>query len=301
MPQKYLASMTGFGRSGGELSSRLYAGLVVRGVNHRYLDIQVRTNLREEMPEMDAAARAVVGRSVARGRVTVQINLQRTKPGTTSVLVNPEAIASIFAQLGNLSLDENSMSTVELRDILALPGLVSISGEELILTDDETSNLERLLDEATSAFVEMRRQEAVRLGEQIRAELDNLRSFSAWFESEMHGIRDRLFHRLQKRLEDLVEKAVSLDPDRLVQEAAIAADRADVAEEIVRLSSHIETFSKRLSGGKTVGRALDFVCQEINRELNTLGSKCRELGIADRLVDAKTATERIREQVQNLE
>ena len=94
---------------------------------------------------------------------------------------------------------------------------------------------------------------------------------------------------------------VAMEPDRLVQEAAILADRADVAEEVVRLRSHLDNFASRLAGGGPMGRALDFLCQEVHRELTTLGSKCRELGVADRLVDAKTATERIREQVQNLE
>ena len=87
----------------------------------------------------------------------------------------------------------------------------------------------------------------------------------------------------------------------LAQEAAVMADRADVAEEVVRLRSHFVTFGERLAAGGTVGRTLDFLCQEIHRELNTLGSKCRELGVAERLVDAKSAMERVREQVQNLE
>jgi len=92
-----------------------------------------------------------------------------------------------------------------------------------------------------------------------------------------------------------------MDPERILQEAAVLADRADVAEEVVRLRAHLENFSERLAAGGVVGRSLDFLCQEIHRELNTLGSKCRELGVADRLVDAKSAAERVREQVQNLE
>ena len=105
--------------------------------------------------------------------------------------------------------------------------------------------------------------------------------------------------RAQERIADLAEGAA--DPDRIVQEAAVLADRADVAEEVVRLRAHLEAFHERLSAGGTVGRTLDFLCQEIHRELNTLGSKCREPGVAERLVDAKSAAERVREQVQNLE
>jgi len=92
-----------------------------------------------------------------------------------------------------------------------------------------------------------------------------------------------------------------IDDDRIVQEAAILADRSDVSEELVRLRSHLAGFSDRLAEGGAIGRSLDFLCQEILRELNTVGSKCRENGVADRLVVAKAAIERVREQVQNLE
>ena len=92
-----------------------------------------------------------------------------------------------------------------------------------------------------------------------------------------------------------------VDPDRLAQEAVVLADRADVAEEVVRLHSHLQQFEQRLAKGGAVGRTLDFLCQEMNRELNTLASKCREPDVTPRLVDARSATERIREQVQNLE
>ncbi|MCD4749021.1 MAG: DUF1732 domain-containing protein, partial [Thermoanaerobaculales bacterium] len=109
-----------------------------------------------------------------------------------------------------------------------------------------------------------------------------------------------VFERLKERLEELLEGR-AVDEERLVHEAALLADKADVSEEVVRLRTHIGSFRRRLKSGGAIGRALDFLCQEIHRELNTLGTKCRELGVADRVVDAKGALERIREQVQNLE
>ena len=126
-------------------------------------------------------------------------------------------------------------------------------------------------------------------------------AFLGGLEPELGDIRERLLARLRERLQRLVGAEVALDPERLAQEAAILADRADVSEEMVRLRSHLEAFADRLSKGGAVGRTLDFLCQEIHRELNTLGSKCREVGLAERIVEAKTATERLREQVQNLE
>jgi uncharacterized protein (TIGR00255 family) len=105
--------------------------------------------------------------------------------------------------------------------------------------------------------------------------------------------------RATERIQNLATEGA--DPDRIVLEAAILADKADVAEEVVRLRAHFEAFFERLAGGGAIGRTLDFLCQEVHRELNTLGSKCREPGVAERLVDAKSAAERVREQVQNLE
>ena len=139
------------------------------------------------------------------------------------------------------------------------------------------------------------------MGKQIELELAEVGSFVDWFEPRMPEFRSIIMDRIRERVNAVVDASGPVEPERLVQEAAMVADRSDVAEEVVRLRAHLETFGERLAAGGTVGRALDFMCQEIHRELNTLGSKCREVGVADRLVDAKSAAERVREQVQNLE
>jgi uncharacterized protein (TIGR00255 family) len=117
----------------------------------------------------------------------------------------------------------------------------------------------------------------------------------------MEDLRKQLFARTRERIAKLLSEEAAIGEERMAQEAAMLADRADVAEEIVRLRAHLQNFAARMDAGGVVGRALDFLCQEIHRELNTLGSKCREVEIAGRVVDAKTAAERVREQVQNLE
>ena len=147
----------------------------------------------------------------------------------------------------------------------------------------------------------MRIEEATALERQIRTDLGEIETFLDWFEAHSEQFRRAIFDRLSERLAELVGPGSSLDPERQVQEAAVLADRSDVSEELVRLRSHLAGFTDRLDAGGPVGRPLDFMCQEILRELNTLGSKCRELGVAERLVDSKAALERIREQVQNLE
>lgn len=296
-----LVSMTGFGRARGPLSGRFAASVVIRSVNHRYLDVQVRTNLREETPELEAAARTVVSDAVERGRVTVQVTLQRTKPASTSVMVDGGAVASALAQLRAIEEAEGGLQTVELRDVLTLPGLVTVTGEETLLEPDEIEAIGSVVREALDRFLAMRQEEGQRLQGQLEGEIERIAGFLDSLEPELDEIRSRILVRLKERVERLLGPDVPTDPERLAQEAALLADRSDVSEEVVRLRSHLEAFGVRITAGGAVGRALDFLCQEIHRELNTLGSKCREVGLADRLVEAKTATERLREQVQNLE
>jgi len=296
-----LVSMTGFGRSRGQLSDRLAASVVVRSVNHRYLDIQIRTNLREEAPEIEAIVRSVIADRFERGRVTAQLNLERHNAAPVDVAVNTEAVRAVVDQLSRIELPENATSTVGLGDVLAVPGLVSVTAPETILEDGELSTLKTVTAEAVDAAVRMRVDEGAQLGRQIESELAELTAFADWFEPRMPDMRERILERTQERVEALVGSAGVVDPERVIQEAALLADRADVAEEVVRLRAHLETTNDRLRAGGVVGRTLDFLCQEIHRELNTLGSKCRELGVAERIIDAKAAAERVREQVQNLE
>ena len=296
-----LMSMTGFGRARAELSERFGVSMVVRSVNHRYLDIQVRTNLREDTPEIEAAVRSVISKKFHRGRVTAQVNLERILTAEVDVAVNTDAVSEVLAQLSNVAVPEKFGGTVELGDVLAVPGLVAVASPESILEEEEVAGLRSVASEAVAEALVMRREEGERLVLQIESEIAEVIGFADWFEPQMPEFRKRLLERVRDRVEGLVGPEGKVDPERILQEAALLADRADVAEEVVRLRAHLENFSERLEAGGVVGRSLDFLCQEIHRELNTLGSKCRELGVADRLVDAKSAAERVREQVQNLE
>jgi uncharacterized protein (TIGR00255 family) len=296
-----LTSMTGFGRAQGELSSRFAASVVIRSVNSKYLDVVVRTSVRDEVPELEAAVRAVVAGGLERGRVTVQVDLQQTVPQTVRVVVNADAVASAGEQLAALSLPGCVGSGVGLGELLAIPGLVTVESVASQLEPVEVEALAEVTARAVAALASMRREEGAVLEGHVRNDLAVIRGFVDWFEPQAGKFRSLVFDRLRDRLAELTGQGSGLDPDRQVQEAALLADRADVTEEVVRLRSHLAGFVDRLDGGGAVGRTLDFMCQEILRELNTLGSKCREVGVAERLVDAKAALERVREQVQNLE
>lgn len=294
-----LMSMTGFGRARAELSDRYGVSVVVRSVNHRYLDVQVRTNLREEIPEMEAVVRTEISDRLQRGRVTAQVNLEQGGVSGPQVNVNVEQVVAVLEQLATIPVPDGTSTSLSLGDVLAVPGLVTVTAQDTILDEDESAALRHVIKAAVDALMNMRAAEGERLARQIVDELSQVIGFVDWFEPQMPDIRQAIMERAQERIENLA--ATGADPDRIVQEAAILADRADVAEEVVRLRAHFAAFSERLEAGGTIGRTLDFLCQEIHRELNTLGSKCREPGVAERLVDAKSAAERVREQIQNLE
>lgn len=296
-----LASMTGFGRAQGEISERLTASVVVRSVNHKVRDVVVRTNIRDEVPELEAAVRVAVADGIERGRVSVQVDFERTAPQPVRVVVNAEAVSSVIDQLAGVPLEGNIEGSLGLGDLLRIPGLVSVETIAVSPRAEEAESLGALTAQAVAGLLVMRHEEAVSLERQIRADLHEIETFLEWFEPKMGEFRQTVFDRLQERLAELLGSGSSVEPERQVQEAAVLADRVDVSEEVVRLRSHLTGFEDRLGGGGPVGRPLDFMCQEILRELNTLGSKCRELGVAERLVDAKAALERVREQVQNLE
>ncbi|NOZ77608.1 MAG: YicC family protein [Acidobacteria bacterium] len=296
-----VVSMTGFGRASGPISERFHASVVVRSVNHRYLDLQVRTGLGQEAPEIEAMVRTLVQTSIRRGHVVVQIDFQRTQAPSSTVMIDEAGIEALMRQVSSLELHETLMAPVSLGDILAVPGLVVVERERMTLTEEELASLASLAREGLEKLDEMRRTEGQGLVDQILSELGALEEFLDWFEPRMDGIRELLVEKLKQRLAELLGPGHVVDEQRLVMEAGVQADRMDVSEEVVRLRGHVKQLRDRLAAGGTVGRALDFLCQEINRELNTLGSKVRETGFSGRLVDAKGAVERIREQVQNLE
>ena len=294
-----IRSMTGFGRSRGRLSERVAAGVVVRSVNNKFLDIQVRLGGREEAPEAVAVVRAAVGEAIRRGRVTVQVNLERSGAQGGRVMVDGGAIRALLEQLNGLDLPPEACEPVSVGDVLAVPGLVTVESGEMTLDEGELARLGEVVRQAVAGMVAMREREGAATVAHLEEELGAVEAFVAWVEPLAGQVRDKLQERLRARLEELLGEGA--DEGRMLQEVAMLADRADVAEEIVRLKGHLQQFRRRLDDGGVVGRTLDFLCQEINRELNTLGSKMREALLTERLVDAKSAVERIREQVQNLE
>jgi uncharacterized protein (TIGR00255 family) len=293
-----LQSMTGFGGANGPLSARLGASVRVTTVNARFLDLVVRTHPRMETTELELALRPVLAQGLTRGRVQVTIELQAAGAGSASLELDWGVAAALVQALAQKPTGLE-LAPLSLRDLLALPGFAK-GHDDPALTDDERQALIALVARTLDEVVAARRREAAALLQQVAAELKAVGGFQRFLVANAHGLRERLQARLRERLAALLAGR-DVDEQRLVQEAALLAERADVAEETQRLAAHLAHFEQMLAQGGAVGKKLEFLLQEMLREVNTAASKCREAGDGEQVVEAKAAIERLREQCANLE
>jgi uncharacterized protein (TIGR00255 family) len=293
-----LASMTGFGHAAGPLSDRFNADVRLTTLNSRFLEVVLRVFPRMETAELETTVRSVMTEQMSRGKVVVTVELRPSAERSTPGLrLSWEVAQSLLDELARrpAGLD---LAPLALRDLLALPGFVE-GGQELRLGEDETAALLALIAAARSGAVERRREEAAALLAQILAEIGELEEFNVWLKEVNGRLRELLTARVRERLTAAVGGLIG--DERIVAEAAVLADRADVSEEVERLGAHLAHFRGLLAGGGAVGKKIDFLLQELLREVNTAGSKCREAGMGERVVGAKAALEKIREQCANLE
>jgi len=293
-----LRSMTGFGQAQGSLSDRLAAEVRMTSVNSRFLEVTVRTRPRFETAELEAALRPVLAAGLGRGRVQVTVEVRPLARTASDLVLHWELAQQLLDALEQRPRGLE-LAPMALRDLLALPGFAE-GGGELALTPEEQQAVLDLASRARDGVVAQREREAAALLPQIRGELAELASFRAWL-GEVNGqVRATLVGRIRERLLALLDGA-EVNQERVLQEAAIAADRADVSEELQRLAAHLSHFDALLAQGGQAGKKIDFLLQELLREVNTSASKCREVGMGERVVAAKSALEKLREQCANLE
>ena len=291
--------MTGFGRARGPAGADRVAEIVVRSVNSRYLDLTVKT--RETEVELESPLRRVFNRHLHRGKVEVALRLKRVTAGNPEISIDESLLEALLARLRSLSSRYPIESTLAIRDILAIPQLLTIESGTETFSPEEIGALEALADEAARALVAMRESEGAGIAAEISPRIASLRERATGLEARREEIARNLASTLRERVRALFAD-VALDPGRIEQEAAMAADRADVAEELQRLRGHLDQFDALLAKPPVaVGKTLDFLTQEILRELNTLSSKSRDLASTREILEMKAQTEKIREQVQNVE
>ncbi len=296
-----LRSMTGFS-SVEHGPSDVSVQIELRSVNHRYLDIVVR--LPESHRHHERLVQGVIREELGRGRVEAVVKLSGPRWGGRVVL-DEAVVANLVEaarQLGDTGLEHTGL---RLADVLGVPGVVrSLEGAA---ERDNASELEALLKQATSracaGLVEARCAEGRRLEAALVEVLDQLVAIAQRLEGESRSLSQECLESVKRRLELLLAgfEGVEIDGDRVLQEAAHLADRSDVSEEVARLNSHLLLFRELLGQREPVGRKLDFLCQEILRELNTLATKARSTSVSHEVVEAKALCEQLREQVQNVE
>jgi uncharacterized protein (TIGR00255 family) len=292
-----LRSMTGFGAAAGAVEGAQYT-VEARSVNNRYLKPIVR--LPEGLTQAEADVEKLIRQRISRGTVTVTVRV--SLPDEQAFCrINTAAIRQYVDQLGRLEVAGGPMHRIDLASLLALPGVCEPPPlDELLGATKE--GLMRLIGEALDRLVAMRQEEGRGVEADLLAHCDVVEeNLAAVAEAAPQVVLDYQ-DRLARRVAELTQAGnVDLDEELLAREVAVFAERCDVAEEIARLGGHIEQFRQTLSLPAPTGRKLDFVAQEMLREANTIASKANSADIIRRVVEIKTAIDRIKEQVQNVE
>ena len=295
-----MQSMTGFGRASGE-NQRLRVEVSIRTVNHRHLDITVRVP--EELRESESSVRNVVKESLTRGRAEIRVDVLYLNRDEPELEVEEAAVASLRAMIDELAGKGLINSELSFTDLLKVPGAVRTSSSSTAFESEDTQLLNQTVGRALEGVVAARQTE----GRNLRGVLERLggelSAVVTAVEAEWQGVTTDLPEKLRARLDELLKgTAAPLDETRLAQEVAILAERGDVREELDRLRSHLEHFGELVGAeGQAVGKRLDFLAQEIFRELSTLAAKFRDPEAVQRVIDGKLLCEQIREQVQNIE
>ncbi|HYU32663.1 MAG TPA: YicC/YloC family endoribonuclease [Thermoanaerobaculia bacterium] len=292
-----MRSMTGYGEAAGE-NARHAVSVSLKAVNHRFLDLQLRVG--DELRASEGAVRDLISREVSRGRVEARIDVQTLGERRADVHVHLGIVRAAHAATHQLVEDGLVMTGLAAGDLLRIPEAfrVEFAAEQWDAEDHDL--LVRVTREAVSQLVASRETEGASLAAVLAEKVRALDEVVARLDALRGPVRDELAVALRRRLGELL-KGQAMDESRVAQEAALLVDRSDVSEEIDRLRSHLEHFRAVARDPGPSGKRLDFLTQEIFRELNTLGAKCRNAEMTRAVLDAKVLCEQIREQVQNVE
>ncbi|MBR5614227.1 MAG: YicC family protein [Clostridia bacterium] len=290
-----LKSMTGFGRAE-KMIDGFEIKVNLKSVNHRYMDASIRVP--KYYTFVEDKIRQAAAKYISRGKVEIFVSVDRTEGSGKTVAIDSEVAENYINALKSLAKfgleDDVKISTIsQYHDIF------KIENDE----DDEekiTAMIIEVFSEAAEDFVNMRINEGKNMERDILSHLDCLAQNLALVEERYPQIVEEYRARLEKKIAEVLDDK-NVDEARIVTEAAIFAERSDIGEETVRLASHIKEFKKMINTDQPIGKKLDFMVQEMNRETNTMGSKANDVQIAKLIVNMKSEIEKIREQIQNIE
>lgn len=297
-----LKSMTGFGR--GEYSDeRVFLTVEIKAVNHRYSEIVVR--MPRVLNPLEDKVRRQISQVANRGRLDVFINLTDSEPGSCEIKIDREMVLAWNNAIDEVTNISGAKETIE--GAQRVNFLLRSNG--VINTKETQSDVEfylpfltQAVDGALKNLLAMRKVEGENIHNDLLSRVDIIAEYLSQVEEKAPNVAKEFHNKIKERVAELIKDyEVNLDEDKIIHEVALFADRTNITEEIVRLKSHIKQFKSTLELDKPVGRKLDFIIQEFNREVNTIASKANDFSITQITIEMKSEIEKIREQVQNIE
>ena len=292
-----IRSMTGYGKEFLNTENREYQ-VEIKSVNHRYLDINIK--IPKTLSYLEEDIKKEISKKIKRGKEDVFITFENDSQEGRNIKINKELAKIYINQLKELAYEEKISDNIEVIDIAKFPDILTIKIDE----NDEKikSEIVKVTKEATEKMVEMKSIEGEKIAQDLLKRIERIEVKIVEISKKSTGLIEEYVVKLEKRIKEIL-KSEDIDKSRLAQEVVIYADKCSIEEEITRLKSHIYQFKKLLldNNNETIGKKLDFIIQEMNRETNTIGSKANNLEITNGVIDIKTELEDIREQVQNIE
>ena len=291
-----IRSMTGYGKASLSIDGREYQ-VEIKSVNHRYLDINIK--MPKTLGYLEETIKKEISEKIKRGKIDVFITFENNSQEGRDIKINKELAKIYINQLKELAQEENISSNIEVIDIAKFPDILTIKIEQ---EDEKIKNeILQVTKDATDKIIEMKNVEGQKIAQDLLTRIEKIKNKIEEISKKSTGLIEEYVVKLEKRIKEIL-KTEEIDKSRLAQEVVIYADKCSVEEEITRLKSHIYQFKNLIADNNgTIGKKLDFIIQEMNRETNTIGSKANNLDITNGVIDIKTELEDIREQTQNIE
>ena len=292
-----IRSMTSFGRSNSEEGKKRVFTVEMKSVNSRYLDVNIR--MPKSIISLEEEIRKMISNSLNRGKVDVFINIKNYNEGAGVPKVDINLAQGYLQCLKEIEEKLNIKNDISVMQIARFPEVITMIEEEDKI-DEIWEELKPLISSSLDMMINMRELEGEKLKEDILTKINQIEELVSKVEEFADSIPKVFKQKLEERLKDLLGN-VEVDENRIATEVCILADKATVDEEIIRLNSHINQVRETLKLNEPIGRKLDFIVQEMNRETNTIGSKSSDIKMTNIVIDIKNILEKIREQVQNIE
>ncbi|MFG6367994.1 MAG: YicC family protein [Lachnospiraceae bacterium] len=291
-----IKSMTGFGRCEITEGNRKYT-VEMKSVNHRYLDANIK--MPKKLSFFESSVRNELKNYVQRGKIDLFIIYEDFSEDNVCIRYNKDIAAEYIGYLKQMAADFGLDNDIRVSTLSRYPEVFSME-EQTVDEEEIWKGLAKAIQGAAEGLVQTRIREGKNLAEDLIGKLDGMLEHVAFIEVRSPQIIEEYRKKLTERVHELLSDA-TIDEARILTEVTIFADKVCVDEELVRLRSHIETMKQSLTDGGSIGRKLDFIAQEMNREANTILSKANDLAVSNRGIDLKTEIEKVREQIQNIE